>query len=892
MINGTKWYKVDFHMHTNASSDYRDDNYSHRNWLLKCMNKELDCVVISDHNSGSNVDAIKNEYLLLKEENHDDFRNLVIFPSVELTVNGGIHLLVVFPEDTTSRQITIFLGAVRITGEEGDIEAVTSKSLSDVFNIANNDYKALTIPAHVDEVKGLFTVLEGQTLKNVSSKENIFAIEQIDKNFSQPQVYIDLDLKHHRIIGSDSHTLNDIGRRYTYVKMGIANFDGLKVALSDKLNKNIICCDEINENNFNNINWEYISSIEIKDGYKVGRGRNSLKLQFSPWLNTIIGGRGSGKSTIIKMLQYAYGHHEKLPDSHSDKKNFYKIGSRNTSGMLHEDINILFTYNKMEEVTKFKKTFDNYERLENGNYTLIEKESIQEFYPVTIITQKELFEKALNPEDIFSLIDAKIDYFSWKMEFDQLLKSYEESKSKERNLFQDIKDKTKLKEQLKHIDLKLKTYDKYDYSQLLKNNSKIQSESAKLKKIYEDIEELKSTLQKISFQVNFDELIFLDENTPNINNVKENINNVKENILQQIFILEEQSKEWVKIWKESQWNRNKLEVKSRFEELSTELREQGNDITDYQVSLDTKESVVKRIEQCIKKEELLIEQVVISQNLLINIKDKRKELFDKRLGYIENINQQLSSLFPDTRVVFNINYLGNILESESDFRRVIQRQDNTFESYILQYDSVSNDNSGILWELSNSTNIENDLEVLKSNILQASSDNTFNFGSRLANHLNSMLENKLNEDAILTWFPKDKLSIEIISNGRPLDVNSASAGQRAAALMTYILLETKGPLIIDQPEDDLDSRMITKLIVDALRNLKEKRQVIVVTHNPNIPVNAASEKIFEMNFVNGQIQVKEEGTIQENNIRESICQVMEGGEDALEHRFNKIIKFK
>ena len=84
----------------------------------------------------------------------------------------------------------------------------------------------------------------------------------------------------------------------------------------------------------------------------------------------------------------------------------------------------------------------------------------------------------------------------------------------------------------------------------------------------------------------------------------------------------------------------------------------------------------------------------------------------------------------------------------------------------------------------------------------------------------------------------------------------------------------------------------TKLIVDGLRKLKEKRQVIVVTHNPNIPVNAASEKIFEMDFINGQIHIKEEGTIQESNIRDSICQVMEGGEDALEHRFNKIIKFK
>jgi DNA repair ATPase RecN len=83
--------------------------------------------------------------------------------------------------------------------------------------------------------------------------------------------------------------------------------------------------------------------------------------------------------------------------------------------------------------------------------------------------------------------------------------------------------------------------------------------------------------------------------------------------------------------------------------------------------------------------------------------------------------------------------------------------------------------------------------------------------------------------------------------------------------------------------------MITSLIVDSLRKIKNSRQVIVVTHNPNIPVNAASEKIFEMNFIGGQIAISAEGTIQEKNIRDAICDVMEGGVDALTHRFEKII---
>lgn len=892
-IYGTKWYKIDFHMHTNASTDYRDsDNYGHDNWLLKCMEKELDCVVISDHNTGKNIDEIKKAYEQIQQNNHQNFRELVIFPAVELTVNGGIHLLVIFPEDTSSQKISAFLGAVGITSNEGDIELVTNKSLPDILDLANNDYKTLNIPAHVDKDKGLFVEVQGQTLKNICLRENIFAIEQIDKSYSQPQVYKDLNLKHHRVVGSDSHDLDSIGRRFTWVKMGLPNFDGLKVALSDKLNKNIICSDENDVNyNPNNIDWEYISNLKIHKGYKIGN-RRALEIQFSPWLNTIIGGRGSGKSTIIKMLQYAYGLHEKLKNGHPDKKDFYKIGSRTAPGMLRNDIEINFTYNTTEEQTYFKKTIDKYERLENGNYIEIEQTSIQEFYPVTVITQKELFDKALNPQEIFSFIDSKIGYYNWEMEFNQLVATFEESKSIERNLLQDIADKKKLEEQLKHVILKLKTYDKYHYAELLKNNSKFQDEGSKLRKIYDEMNELKALLQNISLSISFDKIDFLNDDTPNISNVKLQIDEVKKNINTQIDILEKSAKEWMEIWKNSQWNIKQTQVKSELDNLTNELKEQGTDISEYQTALDTKENISKKLDQIKQKEVALENQSNKSKQLLSNIQEKRKELYNKRSEYIDNINQQLSTIFPETRIVFSIKYLGNVIDSESEFRKVIQRQDNTFESYILQLDHITEENSGLLWDLYISDNVEDDLKNLKNNILQANSENTFNFGTRLANHFNSIYQNKINEDTLLTWFPKDKLTIEIISNGRSLDVNSASAGQRAAALMTYILLETKGPLVIDQPEDDLDSRMITKLIVDGLRKLKEKRQVIVVTHNPNIPVNAASEKIFEMDFINGQIHIKEEGTIQESNIRDSICQVMEGGEDALEHRFNKIIKFK
>ena len=133
--------------------------------------------------------------------------------------------------------------------------------------------------------------------------------------------------------------------------------------------------------------------------------------------------------------------------------------------------------------------------------------------------------------------------------------------------------------------------------------------------------------------------------------------------------------------------------------------------------------------------------------------------------------------------------------------------------------------------------------------------------------------------------------IEIQMSGRFSNIAQGSAGQKTTALLSLILRSNAGPLIIDQPEDDLDTKLISEMLVKELRNQKEKNQVIVVTHNPNIPVNGAAEQILAMNFVGGQITCKFEGALQNQIIRNEICDVMEGGRDALKKRYFRIYKY-
>ena len=119
-------------------------------------------------------------------------------------------------------------------------------------------------------------------------------------------------------------------------------------------------------------------------------------------------------------------------------------------------------------------------------------------------------------------------------------------------------------------------------------------------------------------------------------------------------------------------------------------------------------------------------------------------------------------------------------------------------------------------------------------------------------------------------------------NFRPLAV--ASAGQKTTAILSFILAFGDTPLILDQPEDDLDNRLVYELIVDKIRQIKEKRQVIIVTHNANIPVNGDAEYVVSMSSDTHNLKIQAEGTVEKAEVKKEICEVMEGGVDAFRTR--------
>ncbi|OAF07582.1 TrlF family AAA-like ATPase [Bradyrhizobium neotropicale] len=148
---------------------------------------------------------------------------------------------------------------------------------------------------------------------------------------------------------------------------------------------------------------------------------------------------------------------------------------------------------------------------------------------------------------------------------------------------------------------------------------------------------------------------------------------------------------------------------------------------------------------------------------------------------------------------------------------------------------------------------------------------------------------------IVAAVPDDSIIMSYIDDGRAIDFKMASPGQQASALLELLLKQSAGTLIIDQPEDDLDNRVIMR-IVELLRTSKSTRQLIFTTHNANIVVNGDADKIVALkspepssnpNNNSPRIQLDCDGAIETPAVSATITSIMEGGREAFDLRSRK-----
>lgn len=881
------------------------------------MAAEIDCVAVTDHNSGAWIDKLKDAYAVMQANPPEGFRDLYLFPGVEISVNSGFHLLAIFGAEAISSDIDTLLGAVKYHDTKGDSDGVTREGALEVIR-AILTAGGLPIPAHADSAKGLLQLeadgvlrpkLDANTVAQVLDSNDILAMEFVNVNCPKPAIYTQRKLKWAEVLGSDCHNFrppypNVPGSRYTWVKMATPSLEGLRLALLDGNGVSIRRSDEEVFDPFKTPE-HFITSITINDARAMGRNQ-AATLHFSPYFNALVGGRGTGKSTVIHALRLASGRAGEINrlDEKSEPRQtfeqFVKVSSnRDDRGGLRDETAVTLELIRDEvphRLTWQQSAAQNLtvEDQESGKWKRsVSQEISSQRFPLRIFSQGQI--AALAGENTLALlgvIDEAADTQSAKDSFEEAKRIYLAQRAKRRELDGRLKASAELQRQFHDVERKLKTFEQTHHADVLKAYQRARQQNQAVKGQFQTADDLAQKIQSLAQELTLDELSHESFDAQADADVLAVLAALMESVLvaqKAVDTAANQLAVSIHALRQDQglviWKQRSESTKQAYEKLKADLLAQGvNDPNEYARLVQEKQ----RLEGEIKKMDLLQQErdrlVMECEVLWLNLSQARKNISEKRQTFLGQVLAQndfvrieLVPFGKDARIV------------ERSLREMLDVLDERFISDILDINGDTATN-GLIADWLGADDNEAALSTLKERLVEACSG-----GGTLGGKFKNYLQRKSEAhpefiDHIRCWFPEDSLLVHYSRKGDGTDfqpIGQASAGQRAAAMLAFLLARGAEPLVLDQPEDDLDNHLIYELVVRQIRENKLRRQLIIVTHNPNIVVNGDAEMLFAFDF-NGQCFVKIEGSLQQQNVRDEVCRIMEGGREAFSRRWHRL----
>ena len=904
---GSRWWKFDFHTHTPASHDTHWHVNNHpltpEEWLQKYMDAKVDCIAITDHNSGKWIDKLKSSYVSMKSAAASNFRELTIFPGVEISVHGGVHILAILDPTKAAGDIDTLLGQVEYQGTKGDSDGVTKKGIADVIRTII-EVGAIPIPAHADNTKGLLqcqghsrkTQLDANTVKQAIEVQGLLAVEWCDLTKSWPECVSNLASSFARVLGSDCHSFqgNAVpGSRFTWIKMARPTIEGLRLALLDGNEVSIRRSDEAFDPL--RIPMHCIASIEIENARYMGNG-TVARLELSPYFNAIVGGRGTGKSSAVHALRIATQRNSELEKLGSEAEpnvrfaDFKKIWkNRDDKGALRESTNIRVEWliDNRRYRLNWRNSRTRIEENENGSWLESSSQSLTSArFPVRIFSQGQIAAMAGSGQSMLSVIDDAANVESIRQSFNEARREFFSQRARLRELDGKLSGRPELERKRDDAKKKLETLSASSNAAILKAYAIAQTQQRSLNAMFQELrsqaENVKKTAQSLTVGV-WEKQIFDSETIAWRNGADQLIEQIREGLFEQvekfltgIDILESDPRL-------AQLHRMMQSADADHAALQNTLRANGVTdpnafarLTNESQEIDTQLAVLSSLQ--IEKDGLA-GQIEIQ---FLKILETRKSITARRHQFIE---QALANNEHVRITVVPFGFDERTIERE--FRELIDVPDERFAESILR--SANGEASeGIASDLAKAPagQKEQIIDEIKRRLITPDADR----GGHFANHLRRKHEKAEFSDHIRTWFPEDDLEIKYKRENAWYPISQGSQGQRSAALLAFLLSFGEEPVILDQPEDDLDNHLIYDLIVRQIRENKLRRQLIVVTHNANLVVNGDAELIHIMSFGGGQCFVNQSGSFQDEVVRKAVCRVMEGGEVAFTRRWKRLGK--
>ena len=894
---GSRWWRVDVHAHSPVSHDFEgqleEDPDAMRRWLEAARDAGIEAIAVTDHNTADAIEPIQSA-----ASNVDDAP--IVFPGVELTANDGCRLLLLMDPSCNQRHVNDLLSRVDVPVNDRGTQIARSRlSVEQILEECGDD--ALVIGAHANAPDGILG-LSGLERIAVLRNANLAGVEINDDkdcdyswlDGSKPEV----GRKVSQVWGSDSHSLDSMGQRFTWVKMTKPNLEGLRLALLDGEGSLTPARPEcaVNPNSCADL---VIERITVRKAKLMGQNE-AMTVRFNPWLNAIIGGRGTGKSTLVDFCRKALrrdgeldgalrGQEESLRDVFD--RRMQVPASRAGGGLLTENSRIEVVYRKDGERFLLSWSHDgtaqSIVRL-SASEKIPEEGNIPERFPVRIYSQKQLFALAQDPNALLAVIDdaQTVQAAGSGRRMNQLENDFLSLRAVARAAAAQLGELPNLQVSLEDVKRKLDVLQQGGHAQILSAYRSRRQINDTWNAIHETIERGLNSVNTSVSELSVPELDLGPESEDDapraaIRRVQQSLERLMGEFQQAVTGNVTQVRRQLTDIRAgadaNAWSAAVQAAEAEFQNTVARLAEEGiSDPDEYGALVDQTTRLEGEIARLNGERQRVAALETQAEGVLDQYRQEQTQLNTRRQQFAESttsdaLRVEVNAFAAHTTLAEDLENILGIQRFQEDRRAIA----NIIRPPInAQWD----------WER---------LDTLVAEMRRfhsGASDAWETQDGRFKTALRGIPPERI--DRLALYVPKDTVSVSFKEAGSGngwRSLSQGSPGQQTAALLAFVLGFGNEPIILDQPEDDLDNTLIYELLVSRFREIKSTRQMIVVTHNPNIVVHGDAEYVVSLNVSAGQTLIERHGGLQERGVRDEICRVMEGGREAFRSRYRRII---
>jgi hypothetical protein len=851
-----------------------------RRVVEKAAELGIDVLAITDHNC---VDSTERFAEAARSE------GIAVFPGFEVESREGVHVLGIFAAGTSRDFLNARLGALGVT--PGRSSRPANKSLSEILAEIRQQ-GGLTIAAHATSDKGLLDALQNQARVTAWKDENLLAvqipgaIEHVPTSLLQILKNQNADYRRDPSRGKDLAlavvNARDVNKpedladssATTWIKMTEPSIEGLRQAFLDPESRIRLGSEKRLDDRTEILAVTWDSQAFFTD----------CTLRFNEGLNVLVGGRGAGKSAVIESLRYALDIEPLADDARKAHAGIVRDVIR-----AGTKISVLVrTHRPTMEKFIIERTVPNPPNVLTADGEISTLTPAQ-LIPARILGQHEISELTDKKEKLVALLEPFMPRDEHtRARRQEIIRALERSREQ---ILQVRKDRALADEKLAELpglEEMLKRYEGAGLAEKLKDRSLLLKEERVLDSAEERLGPFDRIASEMVREIPLDTSFLSDRaladlpgkgTLAKLGGVFERLGAETGESLTRLRAAIAAAREGIAQVR-AEWQGRKVQVEADYEKLLRALqkdRVDGNEFIEVRRRIEALRPLRESQERLAARESAQAQE---RQNLLREWEELKRDAFDQIAKAAKLVSKRLKG-----RVRVTANAGADSVPLQDLLRENI---DGKLEPTLSKLRGQKGLSPASLAKACR----EGKSSLQEFGVTPGVAEKIGQLGEALAM--------KIEELDLPTTVDID-FNVGTTDNPQWKAVEELSKGQKASAVLLILLLNPEdgtgtgvvGPLIVDQPEDDLDNRFVTEGIVPLLRQEKARRQFVFATHNANIPVIGDAEQIIGLEFTDkdgqGQIVVRPDrmGSLDSKPVRTLVEETLEGGKAAFQLRREK-----